>query len=183
MKTLKDSLPSIHQVKLVYSLQVFLVYSWVILSFFYDLPRWTLFLSILEIIVIFAYSLVFAFIDSVIFLAVLVIPSVFFYSRFLRRKYESVIGVVAISSYIWLGIMWSQYLHDLREGSTGVDDRFLLWLALSIVSTLLIGFVVSRIIYLQKIIHVIADRAQVFLYIYLPLSLLALFVVVMRNVI
>jgi len=175
--------PSMKQIILVYSIRVFLTYSWVIMLFFYDLPRLNLFLAPFELFAVFSYSIVFAFIDSILFSGILLILSIFIYRKYLIEKYVPVMGSIAIISYLWIGALRIMYQPKLLNNLVWIDDPFLIWIIISLASTISIGFVAYRSTQLQNILHLFADKVQVFLYIYLPLSIICIFIVGLRNLI
>jgi hypothetical protein len=181
MSKLRAFLPSIQQVKQLYALQVFLVYSWVILLFFYDLPRWMNFLSQNEISVVFAYAMVFALLDSLAFFLILFLPSLLLYKALLEEKFESVIGTVAIIGYGWVIFLRFMYQRELVRQSMWMSESFPFWVLLAISSTILFGVVVYRSGALRKAMSFICERAQVFLLLYLPLSIIGVIVVAIRN--
>ena len=179
--SMKAFIPPFRQIVPVYALQVLLVYGWAIIAFFYELPRWRFFLSPLETGAVFAYAMLFAFLDSVVFLAATLMLGAIFYRKFLQETYVPVMAGVSVSIYLWTGLLWSQYQHALRTGSPWVEERMPSGLLLALITTILLALAVQRIPALRKFFHALAERAQIFLYLYLPLSLLSLLVVVTRN--
>ena len=181
MSKIRAFLPSWDQIQQLFALQVFLVYSWVFLLFFYDLPRWMNFLSPTEISVILAYAMVFALLDSLAFFLILFLPSLLLYKALLEEKFESVIGTVAIIGYIWVVFLRFMYQRELVRQSMWMSDRFPSWVLLAISSTILFGVVVNRSGPLRKAVHFVCERAQAFLLLYLPLSVIGVIVVAIRN--
>lgn len=181
--SLKAFFPSFKQITRVYSLQVFLINSWVIILFCYDLPRWMRFLSPIDIFSIFSYSIVSAFIDSLLFSGILLLLGFLVYQKFLKDSFVPVLGSTAITSYLWIITIRFIYQPELRNNLVWVDDRFPIWLTISIVSTILIGYLTYWNKKIQTIFHQFAERTLAFLYIYLPMSILCILVVVLRNLI
>jgi hypothetical protein len=177
----KVTLPPLPQIKLVYALQVSLVFSWVFLLFFYDLPRWLLFLTPLEILVVLAYALSFAFLDSLAFLVLLLVPSLFIYKKYLKEEFVPVLGALSISGYSWIVYLRFLYQRALVKDATWMETRFPLWLLLALASTALVGLLFHRSDRLAGGVRWFAEKAQVFLYLYPPLGVICILVVVVRN--
>lgn len=180
---LKRYMPSKNQIASIYSIQVLLVYSWVFVLFLYDLPRWILFLSPLEIFIVFAYSIVFAFLDSVLFFFILVPLSVLFYNKYLKEKYVPVLGSITLTSYFWIVFLRIVYQKEIRYSLIWVDDRFLVWIVLSMASILLIALAVYLNDKFQNFFLLFAEKSLVFLYLYLPISVICILVVFIRTII
>lgn len=158
-----------------------MTYSWAILLFFYELPRWLLFLSSSEIMVVFAYAMALAFLDSLACLASVLVPGLFFYKRVLQNAFVAVMGAMGLSGYVWVGVLRFLHLRSLASGTNWLAESFPTWLVLALGTTLLAGMAAHRYAPLRKGVVSIAEKAQVFLYLYLPASLICILVVIFRN--
>lgn len=180
-RTLRTFIPPIAAIRQLYAVQVFSVYSWTVLDFFFDLPRWRLFLSPLELGALLAYALVFAFLESVAFLFVVLVPGSLAYRTWLRDSFVPVASAVSVSGYAWLGLFWLKYQQSLRDSTAWMVERFPAGVMLALMTTALFAFLVQRIAPLRNLWSKLADSAQVFFYIYIPVTLLAAGVLLIRN--
>jgi hypothetical protein len=84
--------------------------------------------------------------------------------------------VVLISSMLRLALF--QSYDDIQSFLSGE----LTWWAITFLLALVIALAAPKSKWIRKVIEGIAERATVFLYIYLPLSLISLVIVFIRNI-
>jgi hypothetical protein len=171
-------MPDWGQVAQVYGVIVLMVYGWTILSFLWKLPSWRIFLTVNEIFDVLAYSVVINLLES---LAVLCLPVLM--SLALPKKWFCDSFTVRGSSLAILGLGYMMYFawhFNIKGDYPGLLLRATPWIFCAI---LLLMFVVDRIIPLRRAIEGFADRATIFIYISIPLSLLSLLVFVFRLVV
>ena len=181
-RLLIQRLPNAQHIWKVFAVIVTLVYSWTLFTSFYKLPSWMFYLTISQIMSIYAYSFSVNLAESILALmGVMFLEfTLFFALRGDREGFQSrsilVILVVLISSMLRL-VLYKTY-EDVGAFLSGE----LMWWAVTISLGLLIAVFAPKIIWVRKILDGIAERATVFLYIYLPLSLISLIVVIARNI-
>ncbi|MBI5951024.1 MAG: hypothetical protein HY865_05160 [Chloroflexi bacterium] len=173
-------LPSRRNILGVYAVIVFLVYSWTLATSFYKLPSWLFYLNIGQVLSIYAYAFSADVLDSVLALAgVLVLDLTLFLALRNAEEFQSrsiiVVLVALISSAVRI-IFFPDY-----EDISGFLSGELTWWSISLPLGFLAAVGISKIRWARKILDGIAERAVVFLYIYLPLSLVSLLVVLIRN--
>jgi hypothetical protein len=174
-------LPSRRNILGVYAVIVFLVYSWTLVTSFYKLPSLLFYLNVGQVLsVYYAYNFSVDFLDSILALAgVLVLDLTLFLALQNAEEFQSrsiiVVLTVLISSAVRL-ILFPDY-----EDISGFLNGESTWWAISLPLGFLVAVGVSKIQWARKILDGIAERAVVFLYIYLPLSLVSLLVVLIRN--
>jgi hypothetical protein len=167
-------MPSRAQVAQVFAVIVLMVYSWTILWFFYKLPSWLYFLDVGEITTVFAYSLATNLAESIAVLCgpvalSLILPRKWFHDVFVARG-----GTLAIAGLAYMMYVAFQFKSkDDYPSLTLKPSSLVLVLVLIVVLVYLAG----RSHLLRRIVETVADRATIFLYVYMPLSLLALLVV------
>jgi hypothetical protein len=154
------------------------IYAWTILWLFWKLPSWLKFLAIDEILPIFAYALTTNLLESVLILAGLnlvcfILPERWFRDSFVPRSFLFVLP----------GLGYLMYYASLFGKETDPPASFLLWLPAVLVLSFLLSFFLSARPMVKNWIEVIADQLTVFLYLIIPLSLLALILVLGRNLI
>ncbi|MEW6083576.1 MAG: hypothetical protein AB1607_03175 [Chloroflexota bacterium] len=167
-------IPSRDQITPVYAVIVTMIYSWSIVFFFWRLPSLLFYSTIGEIGVMFAYMITADFLDSLIILILLILlclllPEKLFFNRFSTKGvFLSVLILAGIFSY-------GQYY---RAES----------LALLLQKTLLAGlvflilaFLLDEVQFVRRLFEGIANRAVVFLYLFLPITALSVLTVFLRN--
>ncbi len=173
-------IPARGEVAAVYALIVLMVYTWEIMWFFWKLPSWLFFLNAGEILIVVAYILGTAFLESLTVLIApvllgMVLPRKWFLDSFVARG-----GALVLSSLGYMMILASQF--------QGKDDYPSLSLkpwsaALAAIIIILIVFLAGRIGFVRKALEVLADRATIFLYLSMPLSLLSLTAVLVHWIV
>jgi len=170
-----NRLPKVAQIAAVYAVIVFTVYSWTLLWFFWKYPSWLYFLNIGEILTVLAYSLATNFFESLVVLiaplaVTVILPKKWFYDAFVARGVALVLPILGYMMYIAFQF----------ESKLDYPTEALNWAPVILAVTLLLVFVVGRVGFLRKVIEVFADRATIFIYLTIPLSLISVLVVVVR---
>jgi hypothetical protein len=171
-------LPTTQQTAAVYGVIVLIVYGWTLYWFAWKLPSWLYFLSVGEMLVSLAYSMVVNFIESLIVLVILllicaILPPYWFRERFTALGTALVVLVMVALAY-YLGTIIA--LQDFPP--------YLGWYILSAAAGIALAvFFISRIKLLAKLLEEIANRAVIFLYVFLPISAISFIVVLIRNII
>lgn len=153
-------------------------YSWALLRFFYRLPSWLFYSSVGEIGVFFSYMIVVNLLGSVLMLAVFVflavlLPRAWFVERFVSRSASLTLLGMGYLIYV------NRYFSSADSYPLASYTRDLTVLVIMIVLALLI----DRVAFLRNLLEGFASRMVVFLYLLLPVSAIALLVVVFRNLI
>jgi hypothetical protein len=168
------------QIAPVYAVIVLTVYAWTLAWFFWKLPSWLFYLNAGEIGIAFAYSLATNFVESLAVLCgplalCLALPRAWFLDRFVARG----------AAFALSGLGYMMYLAFQFKTKDDYPSLTLKpWsFALAIAIILFIVFLAGRLSLLRKILEVVADRAIIFLYISVPLSLISLAVILVRWVI
>lgn len=169
--------PAWEQVAAVYAVIVVVIYSWTLLWFFWKYSGWAYFMNIVEIANILADSLTINLAESIVVLlaplaAAVVLPQKWFRNDFVARGVALVLPVLAYMIYIAY-----QLDHELDYPSAALD-----WAPVVLLATLLLVFAVGRFSPLRKLLEAFADRTTVFLYLSIPVSLLAVVAVIVQLV-
>lgn len=156
---------------------VLMVYGWTILWFFWKLPSLLYFMTIDEILVDFAYVMATNFLES---LCVLLIPVLL--CLLLPRKWFYDVFVVRGASLVMLLLGYSIFFTlQLRGEERYPKDLILLTFPL-IGAILFLVYLSGKIGIVRKVIESLSDRATVFLYLSIPVSLISLCVAIIRNI-
>ena len=89
MKWIQGRLPSWTEIFPVYSVIVFLTYSWYMLIFMFKLPSWMLEVTFGEIFAYFSYGLLLVFLDTIQLLAILVIVAFILPPTWLKKDFPT----------------------------------------------------------------------------------------------
>lgn len=157
----------------MYGVIVTLIYGWSLYQFFYILPSRMKFLTPLEIGSILAYTLVNDLLESLLILVGLIViafilPRKWLMDDFVIRGGLSVLYVLILFVFIASNKVSIQQI-----------NKYWIWASVGFV---ILHFVVSKISLFRKAIETLAYSSTIFLYLTVPLSLLALIVVFIRNI-
>ena len=180
MNKLLERLPDRQRILGVYATTVFVIYGWTLWRSFWKVPSWVFFLSIGEILSVYAYAFVVAFLESVLMLSILlligfVLPPGWWNDRFASM---GMIWLVVVEGSVMLRLytnrapeFWDSFL---STQATWWTYTLLLALALTLLAVFVEPF--------RRGLERVADRFVVFLYLYMPLTVLSFLVVVLRNI-
>jgi hypothetical protein len=172
--------PSRQNLLKVYAVIIFLIYTWTFLISFYKLPGWLFYLNAGQIVSLYAYASVFNFAESILLLLIFILSApIFALWKGGKEEFQSrsVIFLLVLlgSSMVRL---WRYRGYDSNAEFVNGEVA---WWSLAILLSGLLAVVVHKVRPLQNILEGIADRAVIFLFIYLPLSLFSLLIVMIRN--
>jgi hypothetical protein len=175
--TFKDRIPKSGEIMLVFAVNVVILYSFSLWFSFQDFSKnWILYLDIADILGLFAYVIIGAFLESLFMTAFLIficllIPSSITRDRFVA--YGTILTITLLTALI------------VRDGSyVGISalmrNNDLAYTVLTI-GTLVLALAVEYIKKARSAMEALADRCLIFLYLYMPLTAAAMIIVVMRN--
>jgi hypothetical protein len=177
MSFLMKRLPKREQIISVYAVGVTILYFWATLNAIKDLlSNWSLYLSVSEILGLFSYIMAGTFLESLLLIFVLllisfILPQKIFAEKFVVRG--SILTITFLSSII--------YLYQLTL-TFGILENINKWGIFFVSVTFILALLGELSQFFARIVESIADRCIVFLYIYLPISLISIIVIFARNV-
>lgn len=179
-------LPPRREAFLVFSVLVFCIYSWTLYRFFYQLPSWLNYTNLNGLLFISAYVLSFALIESLAMLGFILLLSVILPLRLFRQRFVTQGSTVALALSLGAVLLQRQVsiLYDLELWQLIAAP--LLVLAGLAALILLAPLLYDRLTFRQKpllprLLNELAERMTIFAYLYVPISLLGLLVVLFRN--
>jgi hypothetical protein len=183
LDSLKSRLPTRSETVSVFSIFVFFVFSWALYRTAWYIPSWLEYLTIWNVLVIIAYVLASSLIESAIMLGLVVLFSLFFPKKIFKVNYVLLGSSLAV--LLSLGAFLVQRKINLvyRLEFWQLVVYPLVGLLLSFLFVWLLSFLFDRFPRLSRLVTAVVDRMVVFVYIYVPLGLLALLVVLVRNII
>jgi hypothetical protein len=179
LATFRSRFPPKRDLVPVFATVLFPVFSWSMIWFFQKMPGWQSFLDPWAILSILAYALAFALLESLIVLGLLVTLAAILPARALRTRFVAVASTLVLATTFWT-IIFQLIFEPVIPYWGGAEFAF--WFGLALLSILLTVLLVHRSGRAQRLISGLAERLTVFLYLYVPVGLLGLVVVVARNI-
>lgn len=172
----RSRLPSKENTLQLFGVIVTLFYSYTILSSLMDFSKnWVLYLNIGDLVGIFAYILAGTFLECLLLLGVLVLIAFILPSKLLADKftiYGTVLVISLTGSLIYLYSQASAY--DILAKSY-------LWFRAFASGSVILLVLTELFPFIRRTISFLSERFVVFLYIYIPLSIISIFIVILRN--
>lgn len=173
---LPNRLPVFEQILAVYAVAAFMLFSWSLLWFFWNVPSWLHFMNLGVLFATLSYAMAASFLEGLTFLGLLLIvafllPSAWFRDHFIARGAAvaiSLLGLIMLRDY-W--IVSENYL--LKPMATFGFAFVLL--------TAILLFLAVKFSWMAKALSVLADRLTIFLYLFVPLAILSILNVLLRN--
>jgi hypothetical protein len=170
-------IPKLEKIAPVYAVITTMLYTWSFVFFLYRLPSWIYFSTIGEIGVHLAYEVVANFIESILVLLVPVMMSLVFPQKWFHDRFVSISTCMVL-----LGLGYMMYFDD-----TLLNEIFTPWLLLRkmllvSIGVLLLTFLLNQIALIRSFLDGFANRVVIFLYILMPVTLVSLVTVLVRNI-
>lgn len=170
-------IPKLEEIAPVYAVIVMMIYPWTLTRYFWKLSSWILFASVGDLAALFAYMVVVNLLESILVLLVplvmsVVLPQRWFYDRFKTRSI----------SLVLFGLGFLIYLDRNLHADAPFPLALVRWIPMAAVAILVLVFLVDQVDFLRKVLEEVANRLTVFLYISIPISAIALLVVLIRNI-
>ena len=168
-----NRLPRLAEIFPVLGLIMFMLYGWTFGAFSWMTSGWVKYLPIQDIGALFCYSILSDFLESLMVLLFLellslLLPLKFFRDDFIFRGSLSALCIVGF--FILLTINQVPY------------EQLPIYTLSSLILWVILHFILGYLWIARQIIESIANRAIIFLYLLLPLTLIAFLVVVFRNI-
>lgn len=171
---LKRRLPAGNEIFLALSMAAFLIFTWSLRAFFFSLPSYLFSRTDGEILVIVAYMLAFALVETLFLTFSMTALAFIFPGRLFKEGFSYKASFFFLASTIVF--IHLQYVLTNHPTASFLLREFGILLALWIIPVLLttyVGFV-------RKIVLDILDRLTIFTYLYLLLGSLSLVVILIR---
>ena len=169
--------PSLKQVAPVYSVIVVAIYGFSIIRFFWRVPSLINYSTVGQVGVIFSYMVVVNLIESLMIMCApialsMMLPGKWFFEQFVAK------GVLLVSMVLG----YFGYISSHINTEEDFPYPLFKWAPLVFVVILVLVFLLARIKFLTKILEWVAEQLEVFLLLSLPISVIALVVVLIRNI-
>lgn len=174
----KERLPSLAQILPVYAVIMLMVYTWTLLWFFWKVPSWLFFMNAGDILSVLPYLLATNLAESLVVLCgplflSLVLPKTWFHDVFVGRGAALSIAVLGYMMYL---------ANQFKNKSDYPTLSLQLWsVLLALAGIAVLGYLFGQFRVLRRIIELISDRVTIFVYIFVPLSILSVLVIIVRS--
>ena len=171
--------PELQTIIGVFAVTAFLLYGWTFLNVAWKIRSWLYNLTSSEIFALLSYAVVFNFLESSVVIAGLLGLCFALPKRILRDEFEarSVIIIVCFLGSMILHLMINSTDDSLR---VNFYQSLRLWWLITFILTTILAWFLPRLRVVKKALHEFADRATVFLFILMPLSLVGFIVIIFR---
>src|SRR6266540_3066119 len=170
--------PNISAILPVYAVIAVPVFGWTINSWLWKLPSWLNFLTPGEIMGIFFYAMLTAFVESLFLcsfflLLSFLLPPQMFRDQFIVRGTWLALGLAIsiLGNGVWRGMTRFTY----------AEISLTVWSMISLVVIALLAFISTKVHFMVRAAEWISDRLIIFLYVLIPLSIISTLVVIVRN--
>jgi len=175
---LRSKTPSIRQISQVFAVTFIMIYGWTTYGLIQRLSGWLYYLNIQEILSNYSYALVINFIETILFIGLILIinfllPKRFFMDLFVARG--SLFSMLGLGYLIYLALAVGQ-----SKSSQFPEDLFKRFPFVALV-LFLMAVLLPQFEIVKKLLEGFADRAVIFLYIFLPLTGIGLLLLIFNN--
>ncbi len=178
-------LPTRRDVLLVFGVVLFSVFGWSIRGFLYKLPAFTLYFGLGANLAVLCYMFAFALVESLLVTAVLVLLGTLLPSGWLKSgfAYKGFLIVLVASAAVILfeNYYRADFLKDMLAGYTYMFPPFIVGLMGSVLLLAALMWLFHRYQRLQRYALYAVEQISLFTYIYVPLGLIGVVVVLVRN--
>jgi hypothetical protein len=176
MHFLPRRLPDRQEILLALGGVIFVVYGWALRGFLYQFSSFILFHSVGDILAIFAYVMALALLESLTVLGVLLLASLLLPPAWFRAgfAYKALLAVlVAAAAAVGLDNYLTKKMSSELLLLGGLAVSIILWIGLA--------SLIERGGRIRAVLMDLMDRMQIFTYIFVPIGVLSLLVVLFRN--
>lgn len=175
MIALRKKIPPLHEILTLYATIIFLIYGWASVTFLWKLPSWLYFLSLGEIAAILSYTFASSLLECTIILFIFLFASLVLPSRLLYNKFVVRGSLIVYSLTFWVVLFNMNSLIQLPTTSDVIS------FGIGVLLTVGMGLIIAdRISFVQRLLIGLGHRLTVFLFLWLPLSLVGILVILLR---
>ena len=178
LNRLRSRFPDKQSIINVFATAAFIVYGWTIYSSFWKMPSWLFYLRLSEIFSVYAYSFLVNLLESILLTLGVVFLGFLLSGNLWKDGFISA-GVVTLAVLVGSALIHMRIYEDPNLRVDFIHSQ-LLWWACTVFIAFAVSFICVRVTWLRSLLENLADRFVVFLYIYMPLTLLSLGVVLVR---
>ena len=175
---IRNKFPTAVQVAQVFAVASIMLYGWTTYRLIQKLPSWLYYLNFKEILSNTSYTLVFDFMETLLFVGVILLlnfllPKKFFLDFFVARG--SLLSILGLGYLIYLALAVG------ASKATQFPADLFRWAPLVFLVILALAIFLPRVETIRKVAEDFANRAVIFLYILLPLTGLGTLIFFVNN--
>lgn len=174
----KLRIPSFDSILTVFSVIVFFSFSWNIMWVLFKQSSWLYFLTMAEIINVWAYSLALCLLESLILIGIFILLSTILPVKLFRNQFTAQSTILYILLSFWAVtfqlIYPILYFWSFKQGFTLVITLLMM--------IVILVYLVHRLPRLQNVICAFAKRFRIFLILYIPLGVLGIILLFIHNI-
>jgi hypothetical protein len=182
---IQSRIPARRELLEVFNVVLFCVFGWSIRGFLFNLPSFTLYFGLKSNLAILCYMLAFALLETLLVTAFLVIVSALLPARLLREGFAYkgflIVLVASLALILFQGYYSSNFFKDILAKNYSSIPPFVVGSVVSLVVLFALLWIFHRWARFQKYLLSFVEQFGVFTYIYVPLGLIGLMVVIIRN--
>lgn len=168
--------PNFRQIASVYAVIVLMLYSWTILWFLWKLPSWLFFMTVTEILEVFAFAMLNTLLESLVVLLAPVLLSLALPDKWFHEMF-----VVRGASFVFLSLGYLMFFAFQFQEETYPKLLLFLTPGVFVVIFCLVYFL-GRLALARWVIESFANRAVIFLYLSIPISVIAVLFIILRQI-
>ena len=149
---------------------------------FYYLPSWLGDMYTRDILILSAYAFAFALLESLIVLTGMVVLALLLPARFFKDKFVAQGGFLAVMVSLAAYLIHPKLVDAIPLSQLNLIQISIITLIGTVILIFILSFLFDRLPGLTRIVNAFAEKMTIFAYIYLPLGLLSLFVVLLRII-
>lgn len=175
---LAKRIPSIQRLSATFGLILFVIHTWSIWQFLYRVPSYLMYLDIINLLAVFAYYMGFALLESLILLIILIFVAMILPTDWYAINFDAMnLPIVLISAISAVG--FQKQLGNAYEGINPIIQ----WLGSTLLMISCLAILTRTLSNLRNFSSKVMDRISIMIYLYLPIGLFSLLVVMYRNLI
>ena len=175
---LRNKFPNAGQVAQVFAVASIVIYGWTTYRLIQKLPSWLYYLNFQEILSNYSYTLVFDFMETLLFVGLVLLLNLLLPKRFFLDFF---VACGSLLSVLGLGYLIYLALAVGASKATQFPIDLFRWAPLVFLAILALAIFLPRIETVRKVAEEFANRAVIFLYILLPLTGLGTLIFVINN--
>jgi hypothetical protein len=186
IKAFKQRLPVGYEIISVFNVLLFVVFGWSIRGFLFELPSFLLDFQLEDIASILFYMLAFALLESLFITAGLVLVSMVFPSNWLKMGFGYkgflIIFVATIGLILYQGYYKNGFFETFLKNDYSPLNPLFIGLIVGVFVLIGLFWLFNNKSGLKNYLLIFIAQFSVFAYIYIPLGLIGVLVVIFRNI-
>jgi hypothetical protein len=178
LNRLRSRIPDKQSIVNVFATAAFIVYGWTIYSSFWKIPSWLFYLRLSEIFSVYAYSFLVNLVESCLLTLAMILLGFFLSGNLWKDGFISA-GVVTLIILVGSALIHMRLYENPNLRVEFIHSQLRWWTGTFLMAFVL-SFVCVRVSWFKGLLENMADRFVVFLYIYIPLTLLSFGIVLVR---